>query len=189
MMRGVHLTGVLGFPPMPSRALILVLALFSIASFCRAGEIVMLKCITPEAEVATMTIAAGESAKLLSVFNRGSTTNPTRLFITMDGQEFNLSLFDIPGSAGFTITGPATIKLDRPYNITTTFAAIEVTRAPELTPAIPAAAVVIPEDAQGQFQVLLESTTDGVNWSLAQPGLYGGSTVKRFFRTRILKTN
>lgn len=67
------------------------------------------------------------------------------------------------------------------------FVTIEVTRAPELTAAIPAASVMIPEDADGQFQVLLESTTDGVVWELAQPGTYGGSTVKRFFRTRILK--
>jgi hypothetical protein len=54
---------------------------------------------------------------------------------------------------------------------------------------IPANAVVIPEDAGGQFQVILESSTDLVNWQAANPGNYGGSTQRRFFRTRIVRVN
>jgi hypothetical protein len=66
---------------------------------------------------------------------------------------------------------------------------IAITRANSAENVIPANAVVIPEDAGGQYQVVLESSTDLLNWAVANPGTYGGSTQRRFFRTRILKLN
>lgn len=51
----------------------------------------------------------------------------------------------------------------------------------------PSNAVVIPEDANGSYQVILESSVDMVTWTAANPGTYGGNTPKRFFRTRIVK--
>jgi len=62
-----------------------------------------------------------------------------------------------------------------------------IQRANSPTTATPANAVVIPEDATGQYQVILESSTDLITWTAANPGNYGGSTEKRFFRTRIVK--
>ena len=47
--------------------------------------------------------------------------------------------------------------------------------------------VVIPEDADGTYEVVLESSTDMVTWTRANPGTYGGDTKKRFFRTRVIK--
>ncbi|MBI5772971.1 MAG: hypothetical protein HZA89_04405 [Verrucomicrobia bacterium] len=44
--------------------------------------------------------------------------------------------------------------------------------------------VVVPDDAGGPVQIILESSTDLVTWTAANPGTYGTSTTKRFFRLR-----
>jgi hypothetical protein len=44
--------------------------------------------------------------------------------------------------------------------------------------------VVIPSDAAGPVQIILESSTDLLNWAVAIPGSYGASTERRFFRVR-----
>ena len=48
---------------------------------------------------------------------------------------------------------------------------------------------VIPNDANGQFEVILESSVDLVTWNVANPGTFGGDTRRRFFRTRIVRKN
>lgn len=88
------------------------------------------------------------------------------------------------------VAGPATLRLSRSYvSATATMAVIAITRANTAANVIPANAVVIPEDAGGQYQVILESSTDLLNWAVTIPGIYGGSTPGRFFRTRIVKLN
>ncbi len=52
---------------------------------------------------------------------------------------------------------------------------------------IPSNAVVIPADAGGPVQVLLESSTDLITWNSALPGTYGTSTTNRFFRVRTVR--
>jgi hypothetical protein len=52
------------------------------------------------------------------------------------------------------------------------------------TTTTPTSAVVIPTDATGPVNVILESSTDLVTWTAANPGTYGASTTKRFFRVR-----
>lgn len=88
------------------------------------------------------------------------------------------------------IAGPAILRARR-YDLTgdAQLLVIAITRANSAANVIPANAVVIPEDAGGQYQVILESSTDLLNWAVANPGTYGGSTPKRFFRTRIVKLN
>lgn len=139
---------------------------------------------SPSSQV--LELAKGESATLVGVSSRGSAQSPAALNVTVDGRGFAINLFDGTATARLTIPGPAELYFVRGSAVAA-FATVEVTRAPELTAAIPTAAVVIPEDAEGEFEVLLESTTDGEKWTLAQPGTYGGSTQKRFFRARIVK--
>jgi len=52
------------------------------------------------------------------------------------------------------------------------------------TTTTPTSAVVIPTDATGPVNIILESSTDLVTWTAANPGTYGASTTKRFFRVR-----
>jgi len=50
---------------------------------------------------------------------------------------------------------------------------------------VPADAIVIPTSATGDVQIILESSTDLVNWTAASPGTYGASSAtNRFFRVR-----
>ncbi len=46
--------------------------------------------------------------------------------------------------------------------------------------------VVIPSDAEGPVQVILESSMDLITWTGAEPGTYGASATNRFFRLRAL---
>ena len=52
---------------------------------------------------------------------------------------------------------------------------------------VPSTAVVIPEDTMGGVEIVLESSTDLVNWTRANPGVYGSSEQKRFFRVRAIQ--
>jgi hypothetical protein len=45
-------------------------------------------------------------------------------------------------------------------------------------------ATVIPENASGNIRVVLEQSTDLINWTSATPGVFAPSTSKRFFRVR-----
>lgn len=50
---------------------------------------------------------------------------------------------------------------------------------------VPADAIVIPASATGNVQIILESSTDLLNWTAANPGTYSAaSAMNRFFRVR-----
>jgi len=49
---------------------------------------------------------------------------------------------------------------------------------------IPNTGVVIPADAGGPVNIILESSVDLINWIPADPGTYGTTTTNRFFRVR-----
>ena len=50
----------------------------------------------------------------------------------------------------------------------------------------PVNSVVIPSDATGNVQIILESSSDMVNWIPSQAGTYGSTYSNRFFRVRAL---
>lgn len=92
------------------------------------------------------------------------------------------------------IAGPATLTLSLPgqqdmtvgegclltYKVTD-----NSTSSTALSP-LAGTAVVIPSDATGPVQIILESSTDLLNWATATTGSYGASTQRRFFRVRAL---
>ncbi len=139
----------------------------------------------------TITLAAGDSAK--AVYGQFSGGNIHVFELTIGALTFDLPISTTAQYSAIgtpIIAGPATIRL-RSNGTTTNLAIVtlSITRANSVANVIPANAVVIPEDAGGQYQVVLESSTDLLNWVVANPGTYGGSTQRRFFRTRILKLN
>jgi hypothetical protein len=84
----------------------------------------------------------------------------------------------IPDSKGtLVIPGPAVITLAG-----SGVATFKVARAGTATP--PAE---VPQEAGSNFDVILEQSSDFVNWTPANPGSYSGTETKRFFRTRIVK--
>lgn len=57
---------------------------------------------------------------------------------------------------------------------------------PTIQSYIPANAVVIPVDATGPVQIVLESSSDLINWTSSLPGTYGNTYSNRFFRVRAI---
>jgi len=52
---------------------------------------------------------------------------------------------------------------------------------------VPTSAVVVPANATGDVDVLLEQSTDMITWTQCLPGTYNASTQKRFFRVRAVE--
>ena len=82
---------------------------------------------------------------------------------------------------GSVITGMESIK------VIGTWVTVKITPAETTSPTQPSNVAVIPNDANGQYQVILESSVDMVTWNPVNPGNFGGNTPSRFFRTRIVK--
>ncbi len=164
----------------------LTLSIFILGAAVHAGEVITLKAITAK-ESAPVTIAAGESFKYLSA-SQISSSYVGRAYMRVLLPEMGSTWLEFEiwdeQYRNFPIAGPATVVYARPGN-TPAIMSIEVTRSASFNPTIPTSAVVIPNDATGQFEVILESSTDMITWTAALPGTYGGSTEKRFFRTRI----
>jgi hypothetical protein len=53
--------------------------------------------------------------------------------------------------------------------------------------AISSSSVVVPSNATGDVDVLLEQSTDMITWTQCLPGTYNASTQKRFFRVRAVE--
>lgn len=145
-------------------------------------EIVSLKAFTTSYSQ-ILTLQSGENAKLIHLTGNAEFQHTLHVQFDGDGEwrRFDPSVYSLQN---FTVVGPAAIRLSNSTSMPAV-ASFEVNRKADVT--VPVASVVIPEDAAGQFQVILESSTDTITWTQAQPGTYGGSTVKRFFRTRIVK--
>jgi hypothetical protein len=132
----------------------------------------------------TLTLGEGESAKLTFRAHWAPSfpnTGDVLLQVQIAGKTFRLE--GELGEGPFEISGPVAIKVlpsELPNGITlATFAVTRVGIASE-----PAC---IPQEAGSNFNVILESSSDLVNWTPANPGSYPGLETKRFFRTRIVK--
>lgn len=91
---------------------------------------------------------------------------------------------------GATVVGPAVISISNgnpPVQFTGLISYSIRNNLTAETVLVPSNAVVIPADSSGPISIILESSTDLVSWSAAQPGSYLGSTTKRFFRVRAIQ--
>jgi hypothetical protein len=161
---------------------------------------------TIKAQSAEITLAAGDVAELIfaPLPEERDYDQANRRMVQFDtgGQSFSWQTVVTP--AGWTtaesyafaglpkvqplkVAGPGTLKLVSNWADTKTAVTFSVTRANALPAVTPSNSVVIPNDAAGTFQVILESSTDLITWTAANPGTYSGSTPQRFFRTRVVK--
>jgi len=161
---------------------------------------------TIKAQSATITLAAGDVAELIFApipMERDYDEADHRMveFVT-GGQTFSWSTIVIPPGWSTTdsyawagvakiqplkVAGPGTLRLTSSQADTKTAVTFSITRANTVPSVTPSNAVVIPNDAAGTYQVILESSTDLITWTAAIPGSYAGTTQQRFFRTRIVK--
>lgn len=143
-------------------------------------------CGTPSGGTNSLTVRTGQVARVISAnLGNGSVT------LSINGKSFQYttssssgwsSLYAPPGAP--SVAGPATISLN--CGPAPAFCTIELTNPTE--PFTPSNAVVIPADSGGPVNIILESSTDLINWTPASPGSYGSSTEKRFFRVRAERT-
>ena len=180
-----------------TRLFFFTVVLWSQALNSNADELVTLvvppfqQGVTPDPRYSdTITLAAGDSAKAVYCSFTGS--------LAMLELTIGALTYDIPTSISAQntpigipiIAGPAAVRVKVGSSLSGPLTAtFSISRANSVANVIPANAAVIPEDASGQFQVILESSIDLLNWAAANPGTYGGSTAKRFFRTRIARIN
>jgi hypothetical protein len=142
-------------------------------------------------------LAASDSAEILSQHNEYSQFAPTGVVeVNTKVLPINLfwKLFDTNPVQihGVTYAGPAKIKAavinaDAGSAGKVGLLTVRVTRANAIPTVTPLNAAVIPSDATGNFSVILESSTDMVTWTPANPGSYSSTIQKRFFRVRIVK--
>jgi hypothetical protein len=153
----------------------------------------------------TLTLNEGDTAKVIFAYDTGMVSfhSPSNcsVSVTVKSTSFNIPIAS--GSGGGTansftpsqiraskpiaIAGPATIRLQstngNSYNGgISSIVTLSINRAGTASP--PSS---IPQEAGTTWDVILESSSDLVNWTTANPGEYTGTEPKRFFRTRIVK--
>jgi len=132
----------------------------------------------------TITLGQGESAKLLY----GTPGFNPKLQCVIGSKTFELSCFK--GGTNWeidpiVIAGPATITLKSGgvgQSASSGFVTLGITRV-----GLASGPTSIPQEAGSTFDVILESSSDLVNWLAVNPGEYSGTEARRFFRTRIVK--
>ena len=122
---------------------------------------------------ASISLNAGDTAEL-KYLNAGN-----GLVATFQGRDFPCGAMGANGLP-VKVVGPASLKLVS--NGDDNFATIEVTRAGTASNA-----TAIPQEAGTTWQVILEASTDLVNWTPTAPGDYPSASPQRFFRTRLVK--
>lgn len=143
----------------------------------------------------TITLATGDVAKVLWGYPASTVLEllhdsgvsyripsfPIQPIIRTSGASYEVPIPNLP-----VIAGPAQLRIPV-QNSSPTAVTIEITRV-NSTPAVtPGGAVVIPEDAGGPVEIIMESSVDMVTWTQANPGTYGASTARRFFRVRAVQ--
>lgn len=142
----------------------------------------------------SLEIGDGEVVEILSQkFGFGNSTQPN-VFVSLEIRGTLPSGVEFPLFVGDAIAGPASITAS--YVVRSTlgqgeeaavtfkaFASLGISN-PGSAPFVSSNAVVIPADAAGPVEVYLESSTDLITWTRAEPGFYGSATEQRFFRLR-----
>ncbi len=131
----------------------------------------------------TITINAGDTAEL-KYTSVNSPNDPLSLVVITQGKTFSLWPYLNGAVSPVKVAGPAQIRLHYHSDGWTesALATIEVNRAGTASNA-----AAIPQEAGTVWQVILEASSDLVNWSPVNPGDYPASSPQRYFRTRLVK--
>ena len=158
-----------------------------------ADRLEVLKATGGSAYSPWLVIAEGEEA--LIMYHR-NTQNATYAYLYYKDSNTPETLIIQGGSSSsgayfadtITIPGPCEIRNYQGYWTTSTsVSTITLIKIrPTLTASSSSAkyATVIPENSKTDVNVILEQSTDLVNWSTVSPGQFSSSASKRFFRVR-----
>ncbi|BCX48822.1 hypothetical protein HAHE_27300 [Haloferula helveola] len=127
--------------------------------------------------VGTTKNADGYIQDLTLTYNDGST-----IVMAMKGKEGGAQFDDMKGNVFTGLTQVALSQNNTPISVT-----FKITPANEVG-STPGTTLVIPENATGDYDVVIESSDDLVNWSTVVTHVVDGATSPNFFRARIIKT-
>ena len=125
----------------------------------------------------SFSISTNQIVTLNNVYNGGRT--PVVSFYFSNGYE--IDYFGNAVGTQQTYTGLTNISLS--IGASTFTILTPSTNSASVTPVN---SVVIPSDAKGPVQIVLESSSDLVNWVPSLPGTYGNTYSNRFFRVRAI---
>jgi len=146
-------------------------------------------------------VEAGESFRLLNIMStRNSIGSLMWKYLNENGDANQTVYIAVPGTedpGGSFFTNPFIIE--GPGWLESSYASVSVEILPtaQMQKHMPGGGVgavqpanqqnsvtVIPENSSGNVNIILEQSTDLVNWTAVDPGSFAPSTVKRFFRVR-----
>jgi hypothetical protein len=168
-----------------SHLLLNLTALVILAASSKADDAITLVAESQPEQVGAsqvITLGQGESAQMVYStggyveFTIGGKT--TKVFSLVGSNYISLNPIQLAGPASIKLTNGGPGHTTAEYNVATW----KITRTGIVSP--PAA---IPQEAGTRWDVILESSSDLVNWTVANPGEYSGTEPKRFFRTRMVK--
>ena len=144
----------------------------------------------------TYTVRTNEVVEVIAVGNNGTgslafTLNGGPMLATKVNSSSTVSLLPMTIAGAGHVIGA--FESTYPPNPQNAFVTLRIRTKTEylasLNPPSPviSSSVVIPEDATGPVSIVMESSTDLVNWVAANPGNYGASTPRRFFRVRAIQ--
>jgi hypothetical protein len=178
------------------RNFIFLFSLLGLGSFSY-GEIFHLKTSdTNDSELLSGELFIEANSTLVGDFLAYATLSSSRrgnirLELKVDSNTW-MTLFHNVGfnsSDKLTIHGPATLRFRGTsesyygYNWASMLLQYQIIQEEKEAPS-KKFATVIPENASGNIRVVLEQSTDLINWTTATPGVFAPSTSKRFFRVR-----
>lgn len=108
--------------------------------------------------------------------------------VRIGGDHFYVGAGDPTAENLPTIAGPAVVRSGNGLStVNKIFVTFRIVRKGELRQPTAGTQVVIPADADGSFNVVLESSIDMINWVSVPPGVYPAEDASRFFRIRMEK--
>ena len=150
----------------------------------------------------------GHTCSIFLDVRYGTSTEKFRIF---SADITNNSTFPVTSPAGKVVIGPAVVELilyaptsesqtsaganidgNIHFSTATAFWRYETTDYGETSTgtgslSVSAASIVVPSNAVGDVDVLLEQSNDMITWTQCLPGTYNASTQKRFFRVRAVE--
>jgi hypothetical protein len=155
------------------------------------------------AESFTTNIVAGQKFKLINIYtNQGNLGISTNCYA--DFRPENSTNYFLCKDA-YEVEGPVVVRLvlpessewmtvhAEPNKKSTALFSFEINPNSSLQQSsttnttVPTSAVVVPSNAVGDVDVLLEQSNDMITWTQCLPGTYNASTQKRFFRVRAVE--
>jgi hypothetical protein len=95
-----------------------------------------------------------------------------------------------PGNRDFDLSGGPVVGAVKVRNSATqawSYVTLKITHANELNAVAPTSLLVIPENSTGNYNIVVETSSDTATWTPFHSQTVSANDAKRFFRTRIVK--